>query len=196
MIDGVIFDLDGTLWDATEEICRCWQKHFPDMSVWKLKTLMGLTSQEIANKLGTDVDTINSLQDEEVKHLSEHPVSPYVGVTSMLQYLNTKNIPCFIVSNCQSRYIECFLHTTNLGQYFKDWTCFGDTNKSKGDNIRYLMERNNLSKYVVVVGDTHSDEVAAKEAEVRWFVWASYGFGKIEQEHDKINEPLELLRYV
>lgn len=55
---------------------------------------------------------------------------------------NERNI--FIVSNCQSGYIELFLEKTGLGEYVKDIECFGNTGKQKNENIRILMERNGL----------------------------------------------------
>ena len=56
----------------------------------------------------------------------------------------------FIVSNCQSGYIEAFLKNTGLGEYFADYTCPGDTGKLKGENIRIIMERNGIKEAIYV----------------------------------------------
>ena len=55
----------------------------------------------------------------------------------------------YIVSNCQSGYIEAFLDYYNFGQYFEDIECYGNNEKSKGDNIRLVMERNGLEQTIV-----------------------------------------------
>lgn len=194
MIDGVIFDLDGTLWDSTPEILKCWQQYIPDLTLWKLKSCMGMDTETMANELNISIEDVNKIQDLEIAWLSEHTVAPYIGVTGLLQYLNTRQVPCFIVSNCQSRYIECFLYTSGLSEYFKDWLSHGDTGWGKAKNIELLMLRHDLQN-VVVVGDTHEDMNAAKLAKAKWFVWASYGFGHADCEY-QISEPLGLTRYV
>lgn len=82
----------------------------------------------------------------------------------------------FIVSNCQSGYIELFLKKTGLAPYVTDTECFGDTGMKKAENIRLVVARNGLQQ-PVYVGDTKGDEEAAHEAGVP-FVHAAYGFGR------------------
>ena len=197
MIDGVIFDLDGTLWDTTREILKCYQQYVPDLSLWKMKTLMGKSISDIAFELDLTEEVVKDIQDNEVSWLSEHHVAPYNGVEALLQYLDTRDIPCYIVSNCQERYIECFLHTTGLERYFKDWVSYGDTGLSKVENVKHLIEKNNLDpKQTVLVGDTMGDKEAATENDIRWFVWAAYGFGYVQYYNGMIAEPLGLARFL
>ena len=194
MIDGVIFDLDGTLWDTTDELVRCWQQYLPDLTIWKLKSIMGFDDETIANELSISLETVNLIQESEIKWLSDHVVQPYVGVVGVLQYLQSRNIPCFIVSNCQSRYIECFLYTNNLETYFKDWSCYGDTHMHKSYNAQKLMQKYNLND-VIFVGDTMNDKNAAKLIGAK-FIWATYGFGHVEYYDGWIHDPLGLMRYI
>ncbi|MFR3320025.1 MAG: HAD family hydrolase [Lachnospiraceae bacterium] len=85
----------------------------------------------------------------------------------------------FIVSNCQSGYIELFLKKTGLAPYVTDTECFGDTGMKKAENIRLVVARNGL-QLPVYVGDTKGDEEAAHAAGVP-FVHAAYGFGRAGQ---------------
>ena len=96
----------------------------------------------------------------------------------------------YIVSNCQSGYIEAFLEHYGFGHYFEDIECYGNNLLSKGENIRLVVERNGLTK-AVYVGDIQGDYDATMEAGLP-FIHAAYGFGTIAQETAKINCLAEL----
>ncbi|HOO27792.1 MAG TPA: HAD-IA family hydrolase, partial [Lachnospiraceae bacterium] len=102
-----------------------------------------------------------------------------------------KRYPLFIVSNCQAGYIELFLKKTGFGEYFRDFTCPGDTGEMKAENIMLIAKRNKLNA-PVYVGDTQLDADACAQAGVR-MVYASYGFGIVKCPDYVINTPSELL---
>jgi phosphoglycolate phosphatase len=85
--------------------------------------------------------------------------------------------PLFIVSNCQAGYIEVFLATSGLANYFRDFECWGRTGQSKAENLGSLVLRNGLGS-PWFIGDTEGDRVAARENGV-FFVHAAYGFGNV-----------------
>ena len=62
--------------------------------------------------------------------------------------------------------------------------------KSIGENIRLIIERNNLGKSVYI-GDTQGDLDAANMANIP-FVFAEYGFGNINCERPSIKSISEL----
>ena len=96
----------------------------------------------------------------------------------------------FIVSNCQDGYVQSFLEFHGFAEIFDDFEMSGRTKKSKGENIRMIIERNNLDK-TAYVGDTQGDCDAAKEAGVP-FVFAEYGFGSVDNAEYSIKEFCEL----
>ena len=100
----------------------------------------------------------------------------------------------FIVSNCQSGYIELFLKKTGLAPYVTDTECFGDTGMKKAENIRLVVARNGLQQ-PVYVGDTKGDEEAAHAAGVP-FVHAAYGFGRAVQPEAVIGTFSDLLTLI
>jgi phosphoglycolate phosphatase len=104
----------------------------------------------------------------------------YDGVIETIKKLSQK-IPVFIVSNCQSGYIEVVMEKNGIADYIKDFECFGNTGLLKDQNIRLIIERNNL-KAAAYVGDTQGDYEACKKADVP-FIWAAYGFGRPENEN-------------
>ena len=76
-------------------------------------------------------------------------------------------------------YIEKLFSFTGIGPFVKDYLCAGMTGKNKGENLKLLMEKENL-KNCIYVGDTRMDEVACRYAGIP-FIWAAYGFGKTEK---------------
>lgn len=66
------------------------------------------------------------------------------------------------------------------------------TGKNKADNIRLVMKRNGLND-AIYVGDTIGDYNASVENKIP-FVYAKYGFGKIDKSTYKINKFEELLK--
>ncbi len=96
----------------------------------------------------------------------EHGATLYDKLEDTLKVLS-KKYKLFIVSNCQDGYIETFMKFYNLDKYFVDFECPGRTNLSKAENIKIVIERNNL-KHPVYVGDTQMDCDAAKKH--RWIV--------------------------
>jgi phosphoglycolate phosphatase len=100
----------------------------------------------------------------------------YEGVESGLKAL-AERVPLFIVSNCQSGYIETFLKFSGFGKFFKDFECWGNTRKPKSENLADVIARNNL-KNSIFVGDAEGDRVAAKSCKVP-FHFMEYGFGTV-----------------
>jgi phosphoglycolate phosphatase len=204
--DSLIFDLDGTLWDATEGIRQSWNyilehndkvKRDP-ISVEELGSCMGLVMYDIAAKLFPAVEkkVRDSLMDElclyENQYLSQNGGDLYPDLESSLKILRQK-YRLFIVSNCQDGYIEAFLESSGLGYLFEDTECWGRTRLSKDKSNKILIERNDL-KNPVYIGDTASDAKAAHDAGVD-FIYASYGFGNVEEGQyvEKVEKFKELI---
>ena len=189
-IDSIIFDLDGTLWDSTEAVLKAWDMVFKNNEDIKnpitkevLESCMGLQIHEIGTKLFPFLEEAQQIKildlccEEERKLLQKEGGMLYSGLESTLHTLS-KSYSLFIVSNCQCGYIEAFLEYNKLGKYFKDFECAGNTKLVKGENIMSVMRRNNLV-HSVYVGDTQGDRDAAKLANIP-FIFASYGFGKVD----------------
>ena len=81
---------------------------------------------------------------------------------------------------------KAFLDYYNFGQYFEDIECYGNNEKSKGDNIRLVMERNGLEQ-TIYVGDIQGDYDATMQAGAT-FIHAKYGFGTINTEVAEIEK--------
>ena len=201
-IDSIIFDLDGTLWDSTETVSESWSKTLAEhcgpvkkISPEDVAGIMGLTGPEIAEKLFSGFgekrfEVCELCLSEEPAYIAVHGGIIYSGVEEMLAALSER-YPLFIVSNCQSGYVEAFLEYSGYGKYFRDYEYLGRQGLSKMENIRLVMERNRL-KSCVYVGDTAHDEKSAHGAGCD-FVHAAYGFGKATSPIDTINNAADLI---
>ena len=119
--------------------------------------------------------------------MAKHGADLYPGIEELIIKLH-KKYKLFIVSNCQEGYIQCFFKVyPQLEKYFTDYEYPGRSGKAKADNIKMVIERNNL-KNPVYVGDTAGDAKAAKLAGVP-FIYARYGFGQVEEYDDFIDKP-------
>lgn len=202
MKNGIIFDLDGTLWDSTEQVVKAWNYVLNEsnetdyrMTAEDLKKLMGKTVKEIASIVLNELTEQSAFEivklccQVEQVYLEKQGGVLYPKLEETLNEL-IKNYSLYIVSNCQEGYIETFLKYHKLGGYFSDYENHGRTNLSKGENIKLIIERNKLYG-AVYVGDTQGDCDAAKLAGIP-FIHARYGFGNVKEECCFVNSIDEL----
>lgn len=186
--DGILFDLDGTLWNATRAIQASWEIALADAAdveraptVQELEGVMGMTAEALMATLFPRLSRERGLElfdrccQVENEYLRAHGGVLYDGVEETLAQLSSR-LPLAIVSNCNAEYIPCFLDAHRLRPYFKDWECVGRTGKEKWENIRLVVERGGLRR-PLYVGDTALDQAAASQAGVP-FLHAAYGFGE------------------
>lgn len=208
MIDGIIFDLDGTLWDSTKEVAIAFNKvlkeKYPnvkdEVTVERLQELFGLPLDVIGMKLFRSVSKEHAVSiiteccEYECVYLGDHGATLYEGLEEVLKMLSS-NWKLYIVSNCQEGYIQCFFKAyPHLEQYFSDYEYPGRSGKLKADNIRMVVERNALIN-PIYVGDTPGDANAAREAKVP-FIFAKYGFGQVEEFYHSIECLPELVSLI
>lgn len=197
MFDGLLFDLDGTLWDSVDSICLSWNRVLARLAPRfagqvtrpRLIGCMGMLLPDIVKKLlpelaeGQMNGLLDGLLKEENDHVARHGGILYPRVPETLEIL-ARDYPLFIVSNCQDGYIEAFFQAHGLGKYFTDYENPGRTGKPKGDNIALVVRRNGL-RNPLYIGDTQGDCNAAAQAGVP-FLHAAYGFGRIDHEVPRV----------
>lgn len=205
-IDSIIFDLDGTLWDAVDITLKAWQdvlSHRTDIkniiTKEELQGLMGLQLNEFAGKLfpylsiELQMKVAEDCSSGECDWIKREGGNLYPNLEETLKSLSEK-LPLFIVSNCNYGYIDAFLEYHGLESYFVDFEYARNEGVPKGENIKNLMVKNNL-KHPIYVGDTKGDFEAAKLANIP-FVFASYGFGKVEGYDYIIKEIADMVKLV
>lgn len=200
---AILFDLDGTLWDACEAMVAPWNRtlreEFPHVN--RTVTLADIRAMQGKNLAGCAAVTFPELSPAEgqaivaaacaaeVAVLAETGGALYDGLLEVLGRLKD-TYRLGIVSNCQCGYIEAFMTAHGTAGLFDAFTCEGMTKKSKGENIRLLMECMGVCE-AIYVGDTAGDEDAARAAGVP-FVHAAYGFGAAKAPNAVIHTLREL----
>lgn len=200
--DGLIFDLDGTLWDASASCAMAWNKALENKGVKDFVITQQL-AHSFAGKQMNDIfsqyftflpveqygDMAAAYAEEEKFHMKNFGGRLYPDVKNQLELLSEK-YPLFIVSNCLTGYIENFLDQHRLGNLFADYECIGVTGKPKAENIEMIILRNEL-RNAVYIGDTMGDFEAANKNNLP-FIYAEYGFGEVDDAPYTINSFTEL----
>jgi phosphoglycolate phosphatase len=197
-IDSIIFDLDGTLWDASVTCAKAWNKSLQqtgneDHAVTEsaVRSFSGLRIEIILKQYFAFIPENKHRELLEFYRLNEADLIKRLGgelfphVKEVLLALS-KQYKLFIVSNCLVGYIENFILFNELQNIFSDFESSGNTGLAKSDNIKLIIERNRLHN-PVYLGDTQWDQEAASKANIP-FIYAGYGFGKTDQVEWKINE--------
>ena len=201
--DGIIFDVDGTLWDSTDIVKDAWNNAFiasgyddPKITADRLKGLFGLPMADIIkdvfpNGSAEEIDKLTPvIYSYEDSYLQDTGGKLYPGIIGTIAKLS-ETTPVFIVSNCQQGYIELFMDKTGCAPYITDHLCPGDTGLLKADNIKKIITDHKLA-YPVYVGDTVMDKDACTAAGCP-FIYARYGFGTVDGCEYIIDTPSDLL---
>ena len=187
--DSLIFDMDGTLWNAVDSYCTIWNTTFDRLNIPHhpvtcdtLMKYMGMHLEDIVKNLCDDVqdkDTFLKLLDNNERTMMLILGGRlYPDVTTTISKI-ARGRRLFMVSNCGSHGLENFLDYTGLRPYFTEALSHGGTGLDKTDNIKLLIKRHQL-KSPYYVGDTQGDANAARKAGVG-LIFASYGFGHVDK---------------
>lgn len=201
----IIFDMDGTLWDSTENVTNAYNEMLEQQRGWKnflttrdIAAIMGMEIEEIADALFQRViaDPKERLQltldcmGHENDYLAKHGGLLYPAVEATLRQL-AKRHSLMIVTNAADGYVDAMFAAHGLRSYFRDWETYGRTGRPKGENIQAIMKRNKITD-ACYVGDTQKDCDACALAGIP-FIFASYGFGDVTQYADRIDSFAALL---
>jgi len=184
---AIVFDLDGTLWDTTATCAVAWNAVIERLGV-SFRTISADDVRRVTGKPHIDCmrETFVGCSEAQIVALCDATMAEdnlliervggdiYPGVARGIVRLRER-YRLFIVSNCQTGYIELFLRHSGLGQHFDDVECWGNTGEAKPENLRRLLARNG-SPRALMVGDADGDESAAR-ANGLPFVHVRYGFG-------------------
>lgn len=185
--DSLIFDMDGTLWDAVDTYTESWNVIFKKLNVGRsmsrefLRTRIGWDGHKVMQAVLPEFDEARRREIyDEVNQLRREMLPKnggilYDGVREGLAELATK-YQVFILSNCAAGIIRVFIDWAGIDAHITDEMAFGVNNMPKNFNIKLLADKHQL-KNPVYIGDTAGDGEQSRLAGVP-FVFVSYGFGE------------------
>lgn len=202
--DSIIFDMDGTLWDAVDSYAKIWDATSDFFGISRRVTRaellqgMGMPVNKIVDRIFGDSLTnreayLKLLLENEGKMTRVLGGKLYEGVSRGIKLLSGK-YKLFMASNCGARGLNNFLEFTRLQPFFTDTLTNGETGLDKAENIKIIIDRNNLKK-PVYVGDTQHDCDSAHKAGIP-MIFATYGFGNCtgsDASVDSFNQLVDLL---
>jgi len=202
-IDAVIFDVDGTLWDANQAVADGWNCGLAKLGINK-KVSPELLAKVTGNPYEKCVDILLPglkkkypdllvvLNEAEVESVCLNGGQFYDGVIEGIKQLS-EIYKIFLVSNCKEWYLKAFLKFSGLKSKITDFDCNGTSGLNKSEMLLRIKNIYSLNN-PLYVGDTEGDQIAAKMANIE-FVYVSWGFGKPIPETKTINSFSELLSY-
>ena len=202
--DSLIFDMDGTLWDAIDTYAAAWNESFKQLNIDRIINkeifagIMGWEKKKaLEHMLPEYEETVRETIYENVVKTQDSLI-PKIGGTLYEQVkegiadLSTQ-YKIFIVSNCPKDTIKQFINWSGLAPFVTDEMAHGVNSKPKHHNIKLIIEKHNLQS-TVYIGDTDSDRIQSELAGVP-FAFVSYGFGKTDKYDIKFDSFHELTNY-
>jgi phosphoglycolate phosphatase len=190
--DALIFDLDGTLWNAAAASTYGWNLALKEMGLPQRVTVDGIRSvsgrpfpqcvEILLPELSVPESSPGSAEVLELLEAGERTGIEliagvlYDGVAAGLCRL-AERYCLFVVSNCPDWYLDEFFRHTGLRQHFAGWDCHGLSGIAKSGMLRNLAASHHLAD-AVYVGDTQGDCDAAGQAGMD-FAFVRYGFGHV-----------------
>ncbi|MGZ3810314.1 MAG: HAD family hydrolase [Mucilaginibacter sp.] len=202
--DSIIFDMDGTLWDAVDTYTASWNVVFKQLGIEKtivreeLAKMVGWEGKKVLMTIMPEYDEEKQLSiyaqvnEARKEMLPKHGGILYDGVKDGLKELAEK-YQLFIVSNCAKGVIKVFIDWAGINEQIIDEIAYGTNYMPKHYNIQQLIERHDL-KNPVYVGDTEGDGEQSRLAGVP-FVFVSYGFGATDDHDVKFDSFTDFTRY-
>jgi phosphoglycolate phosphatase len=202
--DSLIFDMDGTLWDAADTYTESWNLMFKKLNIDRI-----MLREELLERIGWEgskvMQAILPDFDEEQRKqiyddvngirrqlLPQNGGILYEGVLEGLKQLATK-YQLFILSNCAKGIIRVFIDWADIDDYITDEIAYGVNYMPKNHNIKLLTDTHQL-KSPIYIGDTSGDAEQSRKAGIP-FVFVSYGFGTTEDYDLKFDDFKSLTSY-
>lgn len=195
--DGIIFDMDGTLWDPMDLYVSSWNRGLKEAGVPKsltkedLKPLMGVEGKKVLSIVLPEYNEEERTEIYEYVNkqrrslITEGGGNLFDNMVEGIQRLSGK-YKLFIVSNCPKGLIRLFMKRAGISEFITDEMAYGVNRMPKHHNIQLIIEKYGLTA-PIYVGDTDGDREQSEKAGIP-FVFLTCGFGETEKYNLKFDD--------
>ena len=196
-LDGLLFDLDGTLLDTAADIARALNRTLTErgwstLPVSDVARMIGRGSpiliERAAAALGQRIGGADQAAMVDrffefygaLEESNESDATPYPGVSETLELLHEAGLPIAVVTNKQERFAKALLHRLGLIGWV-DLVVGGDTCERRKPDPQPLLFACTTLKLepaaTLMVGDSVNDVTAARAASIP-VVCVPYGYNE------------------
>ncbi len=203
-IDSLIFDMDGTLWDALDTYVWCWNEAY---RLCGSKRVM--TRNELIGHMGVEIEKIlkitapheeeitlasfsETLYQTQTQWMAVKGGTIYEGVIEGIAELS-KHYKILLLSNCEEGGLPMFMTYSGLTPYITDFVSYGHNQQPKHKNLLLLKERN-LLENPIYIGDTAGDSKQTEMADMP-FAFMRYGYGDTNNYQWAFDDFISLTRH-
>lgn len=207
-IQGLIFDIDGTLIDSNDAHANAWKQVFDEnglsVEFIKIRSAIGMGGDHLLPLLtGLSADSTEGKKLEQrrgeifrAEYLPQLKAFP--RTREMLELLKAKDYRIAIATSASAKDLHALLKQTNLEGLFDMKTSSSDVSSSKPDPdiVEAALKRAHLdARRALMVGDTPYDIEAAAKAGVKTIAFTSGGWtrDKLAQAWKVYRDPAEFL---
>jgi phosphoglycolate phosphatase len=202
--DALIFDMDGTLWDAVDTYTSSWNLVFAQRKIDRivqreeLSAMIGWEGLKVLEAMMPEYEAEKRQEIYADVNLLRRTLLPqkggvlYDGVLEGLELLS-RRYKLFILSNCAVGIIRIFIDWAGIAHLITDEMAYGVNYMPKSHNIKLLMDKHKLTS-PVYIGDTEGDGLQSRKAGIP-FVLVTYGFGDTQDYDLKFDDFKSLTAY-
>lgn len=180
MIQGILFDIDGTLVLSNDAHAHAWVEAFAKYKYTttfeEVRPLIGKGSDKLIPQLFSDLSGEDGLGKEIAEFRSElflekyiHDVVPAPGARELVEVLREKNIRTVVASSATSKELHSLLKIAGVEELLTEKTSSSDVENSKPDPdiVAVALKKIQIPpKQVLMIGDTPYDVEAAEICDV------------------------------
>lgn len=142
MIRGILFDMDGLMFDTEAVALRGWEKagkelgiRIAEETVSSLRGLGNKERRERFSELTGRPDLFDAAQKIRIEYsdswIRENGVPVKPGLKELLEYLKSEGIPAALATSTEREKAEWFLRLAGVEQYFQAAVCGAEAGPSK-----------------------------------------------------------------
>lgn len=198
MIRGIVFDLDGTLWNTEEayiDTYRRISKDFPFCNATddEVRACLGQKLEEVVKRLFSGFEDKKQIAQLSVQYVIEYCLrNPHFYSDNLVDIFKTlsKKYNLYIISNCPRDFLDSFLTVSKISEYLVD--TFSITEGAKNEHLRKITK--NYTERILFVGDSQYDYDEIENHSSVHFCFAKYGYLDCEKYEYYINSLDEIVK--